>query len=70
MMESKMTKMLLVLCMTAAATVGGVLIWIRGNAFGGSHNFPRCSQKLFNFSKGGVHIRHTPLSCGHQMGLC
>ena len=27
MMESKMTKMLLVLCMTAAATVGGVLIW-------------------------------------------
>ena len=27
MMESKMTKMLLVLFMTAAATVGGVLIW-------------------------------------------
>ena len=27
MMESKMTKVLLVLCMTAAVTVGGVLIW-------------------------------------------
>ena len=61
MMESQMTKMLLVLCMTAAVTVG---------AIGRGHKFVRCYQKLFNCSKGRVHVWHPSLSCGHQMGLC
>ena len=66
-----MTKMLLVLCMTAAVTVGGILdMGSRGNAIGGGHKFVRCYQKLFNCSKGRVHVWHPSLSCGHQMGLC
>ena len=42
----------------------------RGNAIGGGHKFVRCYQKLFNCSKGRVHVLHPSLSCGHQMGLC
>jgi hypothetical protein len=69
MMESKMTKMLLLLCTTAAVAAGGDLE-SRSNATDGGDKFIRCYQKLFNCSKGGMHVRHAPLSCGHQMGLC
>ena len=67
---TKLGKFLLVLCMTAAVTIAGVLMWkAEATPIGGSHKFPRCDQELFDHSKGGVHVRHPSLSCGHQMVL-
>ena len=64
-----MTNYLLVLGMTSAMTLAGVLMWkAEATPLAGATN-SLAVIKLFSGAKGGMHVRHAPLPCRHQMVL-
>ena len=64
-----MTRLLLVLSMTAAVTVAGLLMWkAEATPLTGALD-THAVTTLFCGSKGLVHVRHTPLRRRYQMVL-
>lgn len=65
-----MTKLLLVLGMTSAVTIAGVLMWkVEAAPLAGGHQFACGNRELVSSAHGGMYVRHAPVPCRHQVVL-